>query len=277
MNKNCLAIHDICSFSKSSLTVVIPVMESLNVEVCPIPSAILSTQTDGFENFYMKDLSDSMEDIFKVFKKESFSFNSIYSGFLSNHTQISIVKNLIQYYKEQSNSLIVVDPVMGDNKVLYPTIDEKHLDAMKELITLSDIITPNITEASLLVGAPTKDCYSLSEIDSLLIELSNMGPKTVIITSIRLEDDKKIYIASINEGNKQLYFADDLNIHYPGCGDLFTSTLTAKILNGFSIENAVKYADNLCHQTLINSKSNNRDERFGISTLEALKLIQFSN
>lgn len=277
MNKNCLAIHDICSFSKSSLTVVIPIMESLNVEVCPIPSALLSTQTDGFEDFYIKDLSDSMKSIFKTFKKESFNFNSIYSGFLSNYTQISIVKSIIKYYKEQSDSLIVIDPVMGDNKVLYPTIDEKHLEAMKDLISLSDIITPNITEASLLAGNSTKDCYELSEIEDLLTKLSAMGPKVVIITSIKMESNDKIYIASINEGRKQLYFAKDLKIHYPGCGDLFTSTLTAKILNGFSIDEAIKYADTLCHQTLINSKKNNRDKRLGISTLEALKLIQFSN
>lgn len=277
MNKNCLAIHDLCSFSKSSLTVVLPIMESLNVEVCPIPSALLSTQTDGYTDFYIKDLSNSMENIFKIFKKESFSFDSIYSGFLSNYTQISIVKNIIKHYKKESNSLIIVDPVMGDNKVLYPTIDEKHLEAMKDLITLSDIITPNITEASLLVGKTTKDCYSITEIEELLTVLSSMGPKAVIITSIKLINDEKMYTASINNGTKQLFFSEDLKIHYPGCGDLFTSTLTAKILNGSTIEEAVKYADNLCHQVLINSKKTNRERRLGISTLEALKFIKFSN
>jgi pyridoxine kinase len=277
MNKNCLAIHDICSFSKSSLTVVIPIMESLNIEVCPIPSAILSTQTDGYNNFYFNDLSDSMESIFDVFKKENFSFNSIYSGFLSDFNQISIVKKIITYYKTKSNPLIVIDPVMGDNKVLYPTIDERHLNAMKDLISLSDIITPNITEAALLVGKEPKDFYEIDEIKEILQSLTTMGPKVVIITSIKILNDDKNYIASIQNKNMQMYFSNDLKIHYPGCGDLFTSTLTSKILNGKSIEEAVKYADNLCHQTLINSKSINRNRRQGISTIEALKLIHFSN
>jgi pyridoxine kinase len=252
-------------------------MEALNVEVCPLPSALLSTQTDGYKDFYMKDLSNSMEKIFKIFKRESFSFDSIYSGFLSNYNQISIVKNIIEYYKKESNSLIVVDPVMGDNKKLYPTISEKHLEAMKELITLADIITPNITEASLLAERPTKDCYSLCEVEDLLTKLSFKGPKVVIITSIKLENDEKIYIAIINDGKKQLYFAEDLKLHYPGCGDLFASTLTAKIINGFTVEDAAKYADNLCHQALIGSKKNNRNNQLGISTLEALKFIKFAN
>lgn len=277
MNKNCLAIHDICSFSKSSLTVVIPIMESLNVEVCPIPSALLSTQTDGFNNFYFNDLTSSMNEIFNCFKKEKFSFDCIYSGFLSNSNQIFTVKNILKYYKEISNPLIVVDPVMGDNKVLYPTIDQNHLEAMKDLITLSDIITPNITEAALLVDKKPKDYYEIIEIKEILEKLNLMGPKTVIITSIKIKDQLQNFIASISNNNMQLYSATDLKIHYPGCGDLFTSTLTSKILNGYEIEDAIRYSDNLCHQTLINSKSNNRDRKLGVSTLEAIKLINFAN
>jgi pyridoxine kinase len=277
MNKNTLAIHDICSYSKSSLTVVIPIMEALGVEVCPLPSAILSTQTDGFEDFYMKDLSDSMKSIFDKFKRENLQFDCIYTGFLSNEDQVQIVSEIIDYYKENNNSLIVVDPVLGDNKQMYSTFDSNYLNAMKKLVASADIITPNSTEACLLLDRSPKDKYSLKEINDMLDGLSELGPRVSVITSLSIEGDDKYYTAYCENNRKNLCANENLNLNYPGCGDLFTSALIAKILNKESIDNAIKYADTLCHQTLITTKLNKSAVRNGISTVDAIKYINFSS
>ncbi len=71
INDNVLAIHDICSYSKSSLTVVIPIMETLGIEVAPMPTALLSTQSDGFKNVYLKDEEESVNAILINLKMKS--------------------------------------------------------------------------------------------------------------------------------------------------------------------------------------------------------------
>lgn len=79
----CLAVHDICTYAKSSLTVVIPVMEALGVEVAPLPTAVLSSQIDGFSGYYHRDLALSADKIAACLDREGVKFDCLYSGFLS--------------------------------------------------------------------------------------------------------------------------------------------------------------------------------------------------
>ena len=45
------AIHDLSGFGRASLTVVIPILASMGVQTCPLPTAVLSSQTSGVEGF----------------------------------------------------------------------------------------------------------------------------------------------------------------------------------------------------------------------------------
>ena len=58
------AIHDLSCYAKSSLTVVIPALSMLGIEVSPLPTALLSTQSDGFSGYHYRDLT---EDLYAVF------------------------------------------------------------------------------------------------------------------------------------------------------------------------------------------------------------------
>ncbi len=276
INDNVLAIHDICSYSKSSLTVVIPIMETLGIEVAPMPTALLSTQSDGFKNVYLKDEEESVNAIFNKFKDEEFSFSSVYSGFLANHKQVSIVKEICQYYKDKDNSLIIVDPVLGDNNKLYDSITEKHVIEMKELVSIADYITPNITEAALLVDSKMKHSYSIDEIKEILISLSNLGPKNAIITSIKLDkNDTNIFNASIDSNKKiNFYSSEKVDVHYPGTGDMFTSLLASKLIDGHTFGEAIIFATGVTYDTIVATVENKRDTKLGISTIEAIKLIK---
>jgi len=276
INDNVLAIHDICSYSKSSLTVVIPIMETLGIEVAPMPTALLSTQSDGFKNVYLKDEEESVNAIFNKFKDEEFSFSSVYSGFLANHKQVSKVKEICQYYKDKDNSLIIVDPVLGDNNKLYDSITEKHIIEMKKLVSIADYITPNITEAALLVDSKMKDSYSIDEIKEILISLSNLGPKNAIITSIKLDkNDTNIFNASIDSNKKiNFYSSEKVDVHYPGTGDMFTSLLASKLIDGHTFGEAIIFATGVTYDTIVATVENKRDTKLGISTIEAIKLIK---
>ena len=41
------AIHDLSGFGRASLTVAIPVLATMGIQVCPLPTAVLSSQTGG--------------------------------------------------------------------------------------------------------------------------------------------------------------------------------------------------------------------------------------
>ena len=59
--KRLMAINDISCLGKCSLTVALPVISACSIEVCPVPTAILSTHTGGFTGYSFKDLSDDPE------------------------------------------------------------------------------------------------------------------------------------------------------------------------------------------------------------------------
>lgn len=276
INDNVLAIHDICSFSKSSLTVVIPIMESLKIEVSPLPTAILSTQTDGYDNFYFKDLDDSLEKIFQHLKSEDCSFSGVYSGFLSNSIQVQQVKKICQYYRAKDKSLIIVDPVMADNNERYKTISDDHILAMRDLVSIADYITPNMSEASLLLDIDFKESYSVDEVKEILVNLSKLGAKNTIITSINLNtNNDNIFNASIDANNKINFYSNSkIDVHYPGTGDLFTSLIASKLIDGNSFNDSIIFATGIIYDTILASIDNNRPEKHGISTIEAIRYIK---
>lgn len=272
MLKNCLAIHDLCCYSKSSLSVIIPVLETLNVEVCPLPTAILSTQTDGFENFFFKDLSDTIESIFQSWQIENLNFNCIYSGFLGNYKQIQFVKKVIENYKSK-NTLIVVDPVLADNLEIYPTISKKHIELMKELIKIADIITPNLTEAAIILNKKPKNEYTKDEINSILLELKKRGPKKVIITSTHIVNQKEIFTCCIEDEKIEYIKSKKLNYSYPGTGDLFASIIVGLLLKDYKLRDACEIATQVCYKAMKITKENKIERKRGISTPLLLPLL----
>ena len=153
MQKKVAAINDLSGIGKCSLSVAIPILSALKVQCCPFPTAILSSQT-GYPEFTFLDFTDEMVKYSNVWKNLKVNFDSIYSGFLGSKHQIEIVANFINDYP---NAFIVVDPVMGDNGVMYPIFTEEMRQEIKELVKHSDLTTPNLTEACFLTGNDYRD------------------------------------------------------------------------------------------------------------------------
>jgi len=82
------------------------------------------------------------------------------------------------------NRLVVVDPVLGDNGRMYGPISSEMVSEMNLLIGRADIITPNLTEASLLLGRPFPETINETEAKDWMLRLSDMGPGIVVITSV---------------------------------------------------------------------------------------------
>jgi len=236
------AIHDLSGYGRASLTVVIPILSAMGIQVCPLPTAILSTHTE-YKNFHYIDLTNHMQPIINHWKELNLTFDAIYSGYLGSAEQIHIVKQFIQDFKKEKQ-LIIVDPVMGDNGQLYPGTTEELVKEMKSLIKDADIITPNLTEAAYLSGMNINKSSSLEEIKKCAKTLALEGPNTIIITSAPSQDKDQTAVLYYEKDNDRFNIISNEYIHasYPGTGDAFTSVLTGSLLNGDKIEPAINNA-----------------------------------
>lgn len=235
--KKVAAIHDLSGFGRASLTSIIPILSSMGVQVCPLPTAVLSSNTGWFKEFSFVDLTDSMQNYINHWKKINMKFDCIYSGFLGSPKQIDIILDFIDFFKNSSN-IMVVDPVLGDNGKLYPTIDRDMIEKMKELVKKADIITPNLTEAMYILEEPYIENIEESKIKKMLLELSNMGPKIVVITSvpdINTPDNIDVFAYDKDDSKFWKVGCKYIPAEFPGTGDTFTSVLIGSMLQGDSL------------------------------------------
>ena len=242
-------------------------MEALSVETAVLPSSLLSTQTDGFDDIYIRDLSSEIGEIAGRFRSLGIRFDGIYTGFLASERQIGIISALIDEYR----TLTLVDPVMGDNGELYQTITESHAAAMVRLVRKADIITPNFTEASIIAGiGPMPARLGQGEIKDLVTVLRSLGPAKGAITSIPLEAGG-LGNAAWNGEEMRLFQFDDLGVSYPGAGDLFASILFALTVRGESFFGSVLHATAISSAAIADAKARGRERRLGISLAPVMR------
>lgn len=262
--KRVAAIHDLSGFGKSSLTTIIPILSSMKIQVCPLPTAILSSQTDGFKDYSFLDLTDYMKDFINHWKSLNIKFDCIYTGFLGSEKQIELILDFVSFFKTNTN-LIVVDPVLGDNFKLYDTVNKLMIEEMIKLIKISNIITPNITEAYYLLNKDIENVdLSDKSIKNICIELSKLGPNIVILTGVVLKDEIITY--TYNKENKDFFKISSpyINVSYPGTGDTFTSVLIGNLLNNNSLYKSIKNSINFVYKGIKLTHDTNSSRREGI-------------
>ncbi|MFP4524841.1 MAG: pyridoxamine kinase [Halanaerobiales bacterium] len=239
--KKVAAIHDISGFGRASLTVIIPILSRMGIQVCPLPTAVLSTHSK-FKNFHFVDLTNEIEPIISHWKSLNLKFNAIYSGFLGSYHQMEIVSKLIEEFKSEE-TMVVIDPVLGDDGKLYSTFNMEHVKEMKKFISKADIITPNLTEAAFLLDKDIPQTISKEEIKKWIIKLSQKGPQIVIITSVPETD---IFTSVLAYDKKDGRFwkvrVNYIPAIFPGTGDAFASVITGSILQGDSLPLALDRA-----------------------------------
>lgn len=260
MLKKVAAINDLSGIGKCSLTVAIPILSALKVQCCPFPTAILSNQT-GFSEYTFLDLTNEMKEYSNTWKKLNLEIDTICSGFLGSIDQIDIVINFI---KENPKSFVIVDPVLGDNGLLYPIFDEYTCKKMKDLVRHSDLITPNITEACLLLNRNFKKDFSENEIINMAKDLSNLGPHKVIITGIT--KDNMIYNLSYDKkNNKSFAYGLEYNkCSYSGTGDIFVSIVCGLVTNNYDLDFAVKTASDFIYKCVCYTSKYEVDRNQGV-------------
>lgn len=245
------AIHDLSGFGRASLTAVIPVLSTMGIQVCPLPTAVLSSQTSGMTDFSFCDLTDELPRIIAHWEKIELRFSSVYSGFLGNPRQIEAAKRCICDFLHPAG-FAFVDPVLGDNGHLDPTQTPEMIEAQRHLIAFADIIAPNLTEASFLLDVPYEANLSLPRIKEELRALSDLGPTFVIITSATAEIEGNCAVVAYNKKKNEYWRIENRHIpvYYPGTGDTFSSVLVGAFLQGNSLPLALSRAVNFVSKSI---------------------------
>lgn len=280
------AIHDLSGFGRTSLTVAIPIFSTMGIQVCPLPTAVLSSETGAFSDFVFVDLTPHMRSFLEHWRRLNLKFDAVYSGFLGSPAQAEIVSECIEDML-LPGGLAVVDPVLGDNGRLDPTQTPEMVERMRWLASRAGCITPNLTEAALLLGEPMPEAAFDQQSKVMdektakdwLTRLAQKGPAYVVITSVPLADRKKCgsAVLAYDAGEDRFWKVDCdyVPAFYPGTGDTFTSVLTSCLLMGDSLPMAMDRAVQFISLALRITFGHNTPPREGImleKTLGSLRL-----
>lgn len=242
------AVHDLCGYGKCSLGVAIPVLSAAGIDVCPVPTSLFSAHT-RFPKFYMHDTTPMLTEYLDAWREEGIELDGIYSGFLGSAEQVDAILRL---YREYPKALRIVDPVMGDGGSKYPTYTDEMCEAMKGLVDGADVLTPNLTEASILTGI----AYAGQDVDEgyiggMMDALLGMGAKSVVLKGVVHEGESIIrnYV-SVVDGDVEEVSSELLPYMLHGTGDLFASGLTAAIYAGKNLLSAVEFAGSLVRHAM---------------------------
>ena len=256
------AIHDLSCFGRCSLTIALPVLSAMGCQCCPLPTALLSAHT-GISGFTFLDTTDEMRRISAHWSQLSLHFQAIYTGFLGSAPHINRVEDFLRRF-HAPGTLLVMDPVMGDHGTPYKTCTPALRQGLRELVAQADVITPNLTEAAILLDIPYHESQT-ADASELVRALSLQGQRSVVLTG---------YAAAPGQVGALCYDRDTRQVEavqtarvpqdFPGTGDLFASVLTGALTRGAPLLQAARTAVDFVGSCVARSVAAGADEAEGV-------------
>lgn len=267
MTKKAAVINDLSGFGKCSLNAAIAVLSAMGIQPCPVPTAILTNQTQ-FPLYRTVDFTDHLPHYIDIWKRSNASFDGIYSGYIANSRQVEFISDFIDTFKTD-DTVVLVDPVMGDNGEVYREYSREMCEGMGRLAAKADFITPNLTELCILTGNDYFKISALpfrakiSAVENMAYELVEKNRQTVTVTGII--DSDKIYNGVFGMSIELLVCTKYYNISFSGTGDLFASTFFGGLMQGHGIQKALETAGNFIEKSVVDTISNKDiDPNYGV-------------
>ena len=278
MMKKIAVINDLSGLGKCSLTAAIPVISVMGVQACPFPTAVLSNQT-GYETYFCEDLTRQMTPYMEQWKKRGFIPDGIYIGFLSDEKQADKILKFMDLFAGEE-TLILTDPVMGDDGEVYPIYTEGLRSRFRELVSRSYVITPNLTEALLLLYGKEEMEKKWKVLETMpeaerLEKIQEIGQRlvlefslsAVVITGVNYRENSqtpKMGNLVLEKEKVSWVFAEKSGGSYSGTGDLFASVLSAGLVKGYSMETCAHMAVEFISTSIRDAVSEGTDRNDGV-------------
>ena len=283
MTKKVAVINDLSGLGRCSLTAAISVLSAMGIQTCPLPTAILSSQTE-YPSYYCYDFTDKMDYFRQEWKKLVICFSVIYTGYIASVPQIKEIFHFLDTF-QTPDTFLLVDPVMGDDGMTYDMYTSEFLSAMKELTARADVITPNITEFCLLTDMDyntlQNSSLSLHQLISCLKDASHTltaeRTKKILITGIRFTTDDgipKIGNLLLDGSSHFLSAFPCCDGSYSGTGDLFASCITGGLARGTSLTEMMQTAGSFLEKALADSVKEHVPVNEGVNFEKYLYLLR---
>ncbi len=267
--KRIMTVQDISCVGKCSLTVALPVISAAGVEASVLPTAVLSTHT-GFPKFTFKDLTDEITPIKNTLEELKIDFDAIYTGYLGSFLQIKLVEDFIDSFKK-NDTFVLIDPVMADNGKLYSGFTPEFALRMAKLCAKADLVLPNITEASFMLGIEYKSEYDEEYVKDILKRLTGLGCPRAALTGISFESSKIGVYSYDSVTDTYFYYANEkLPVSYHGTGDTYASAALGAIMRGISVEDSLAIAVDFTLECMKKTEADPNRRFYGVNFESAL-------
>lgn len=270
--KKIAAINDLSGFGRCALTVAMPVISHMKIQCCPVPTSILSNHT-GYSEYFFDDYTDKLTEYLSMWKKLNLTFDGIMSGFLGSVEQIAMVEGFVNNFKKEG-TIVVIDPVMGDHGKIAGTYTEEMCTEMRKLVSLADIITPNLTECCKLTDTPYREKgWKKTELLAMAEKLHAMGPEKIVITGIPQGGFIANFMYQKGEAPK-MFRTHKEGDERCGTGDLFAAIIAADAVNGVDFARSVRKASQFVKKCMIKSMEMQVEPKNGVCFEEILHLLK---
>lgn len=271
--RSCLAIHDLAGLGKCSLTIAMPILSAAGVATSLLPTSLFSNHT-AFPSHHKTDLTESMLPIAQKWQEFGIKFDSIYVGYLSDVRQVEIVSQIIDILSHEE-TLVVVDPVMGDNGRLYRSITPEMAEGMKILCQKAKVIVPNLTEATAMLGMEyANGPYTKEYIEGVLRKLKSFGAEYTVLTGVYFDENEIGSAAIDSRGEMCCSLTPKVEGHFHGTGDAFASVLTAGLVMGKDIKGTMDAATKFTADAIRNTVEAGTDRLLGLIFEPELSKLQ---
>lgn len=266
-----LLVNDIAGYGKVATAAMLPILSYFGYPTYNLPTALVSNTLD-YGKFNILDTTDYIQGVFPVWRQLGFSFDAIATGFIASERQADIVA---RYCQEQAalGTTIFVDPIMGDEGKLYNGVTAATINSMREMLSVAHICYPNYTEACYLTGrAYQPEGISQGEARSLLDHLRKTGTKSALVTSVPVDGTPSVIGYNHMNGEYFQLTYEEIPVHFPGTGDIFSAVLIAHLLDGEELKHSVRMAMDAVYQ-LIDLNKDNLDKNRGIPLEQYLNIF----
>lgn len=193
----------------------------------PVPPEHIALQIDAV-------LGDIGADVIKI-------------GMLHSQEVISTVTGRLRHH---SCRRIIVDPVMESTSGA-PLLSEDGISMLKSrLIPMAELLTPNLPEASVLLG---RSVTSYDQMEDACRELANLGCRAILLKGGHLEGNRCVdMLFDARSGQLQEFLAERVvteNSHGTGC--TISSAIAAFLARGLALKDAVPMAKEYIERALI--------------------------
>ncbi|WMJ81914.1 bifunctional hydroxymethylpyrimidine kinase/phosphomethylpyrimidine kinase [Clostridium sp. MB40-C1] len=243
--KKVLTIAGSDSCGGAGIQADIKTMSSLGVYAMSVITSVTAQNTRGV--FAVQDLDTTIVEAQLKAIFDDIKVDSVKIGMVSTCHTIKTIKNMLCKYELKN---IIIDPLMI-SKSGYYLLKPEAIEELKSLISIADLVTPNIPEAEELSGIKIN---TEEDMKKAALIIKEYGPRAVLIkgghkcsdaTDLLYFENKFINV----EGSR----IDSLNTHGTGC--TLSSAIASYIALGYSLEKSIYLSKEYINKAIKNSFS----------------------